>query len=233
MRRGETPFYAFLYRTAKWLLAANLPIPSVLSPLFRAMYHLHWTVWGLSRRAISFFYREPLFRFRCEKAGKNLQVNLLPVVSSNVKLFLGDNVSVDGKLLVFSGIWFKDPRFVVGNKVHIGHMALFSVNREIVIEDGVLISSDCFFADNDGHPTDPELRASGKAVPEDNVKPIRICKNAWIGHGCHILKGVTIGEASIIAAASVVVKDVPPYSVYAGNPGRVVAEIPRGPKTGA
>lgn len=231
VRRAENPFHAFLYRTAKWILVIRLPIPRVLVPLFRGIYHLHFAIRGFLMRLVSFFYREPLFRCRCERAGKNLQVTLLPDVDSNVQLFFGENVSMHGKLKIMSGKWFKNPRLVVGDRVHIGHLASFTVNREIVIEDGVMIASDCYFADTDSHPTDPAQRLSGQAPAEDKVRPVRICRNAWIGHGCHILKGVTVGEASIIAAGSVVVEDVPPYSIFAGNPGRVVSRL-RGASTG-
>lgn len=226
VRRSETPFYAFLYRTAKTLLTVSLPIPRVFVPLFRGLYHTHFAIRAFAMRALSFFYREPLFRCRCERAGKNMMVTLLPNVDSNVQLFFGENVSMHGKLDVMSGKWFKNPRMVVGDNVHIGHHASFTVNKEIVIEDGVMIASECYFADTDAHPSDPTERTSGKAPAEDKVLPVRICRNAWIGHGCHILKGVTVGEASIVAAGSVVVKDVPPYSVAAGNPARVISEIP-------
>ncbi|HUS05606.1 MAG TPA: acyltransferase [Bryobacteraceae bacterium] len=228
VRRGESPFYAFLYRTAKWALVFRLPIPRLFVPLFRALYHLHFAIRGLLMRAVSFLYREPLFRCRCERAGKNLLVTLLPDVDSNVQLIVGDNVSLHGKLKIMSAKSFENPRLIVGDRVHIGHLASFTVNREIIIEDGVMIASDCYFADTDSHPKDPSLRTSGQAPSEHEVRPVRICRNAWIGHGCHILKGVTVGEGSIVAAGSVVVKDVPPYSVVGGNPARPVAKLREG-----
>ena len=123
VRHAETPFYRFLYRTAKWALVANLPLPRVLIPVFRAFYHLHFTLRGFVMRTISFFYREPLFRSRCERAGKNLLVTLLPNVDSNVRLFFGENVSMHGKLHIMSAKWFKDPRLVVGDRVQIERRA--------------------------------------------------------------------------------------------------------------
>ena len=52
--------------------------------------------------------------------------------------------------------------------------------------------------------------------------PIKICDNVWIGRDARILKGVTIGEGSIVALGAIVTKDVPPYSIVAGNPASVV-----------
>ena len=60
-------------------------------------------------------------------------------------------------------------------------------------------------------------------MPPDlkDVRPVRICKRAWIGNGTHIMKGVTIGEGAIIGANSVVISNIPPYSLAMGNPAEV------------
>jgi acetyltransferase-like isoleucine patch superfamily enzyme len=59
------------------------------------------------------------------------------------------------------------------------------------------------------------------------ARPIRLGRNCWVGFGACVLPGVRIGEGSIVAARSVVAEDVPPYVVVAGNPARVVRELPR------
>ena len=56
--------------------------------------------------------------------------------------------------------------------------------------------------------------------------PIRICDYAWLGFDVVVLKGVTIGEGAIVGARAVVTKDVPPWTIAAGNPARVVKQIP-------
>ncbi|WP_142847804.1 sugar O-acetyltransferase [Telmatospirillum sp. J64-1] len=71
------------------------------------------------------------------------------------------------------------------------------------------------------HPLDPGLRRDG----QEYALPIRVGTNVWIGGGAIILPGVTIGDDSVIAAGSVVTKDVPPRSVVVGNPARVVREV--------
>ena len=57
------------------------------------------------------------------------------------------------------------------------------------------------------------------------TKPIKVCKDSWIGMNALILKGVTIGEGAIVAASSVVTKDVPPFTVVAGNPAKEVKKL--------
>jgi acetyltransferase-like isoleucine patch superfamily enzyme len=57
------------------------------------------------------------------------------------------------------------------------------------------------------------------------MAPVRIERNVWIGAAAIILKGVRIGENSAIGAGSVVVRDVPPKCVAAGNPARVVKRL--------
>ena len=57
------------------------------------------------------------------------------------------------------------------------------------------------------------------------TKPIRICDKAWVGMNTIILKGVTVGEGAVVAAGAVVTKDVPPWTVAAGNPACVVKHI--------
>ena len=76
--------------------------------------------------------------------------------------------------------------------------------------------------DTDSHPRDVAERIADLPPRPEEIRPLRICKNAWIGNGSVILKGVTIGEGAIIGVNSVVATDIPPYSVAMGNPARVV-----------
>ena len=59
--------------------------------------------------------------------------------------------------------------------------------------------------------------------PEDDL-PVVISDDVWLGTGCTILKGVTIGEGAIVAAGALVVKDVPPYTIVGGVPAKVLKE---------
>ena len=91
----------------------------------------------------------------------------------------------------------------------------------ITIEDDVFIGPQCVLA-TEYHPENPETRHSLL------TKPIVVKRNAWLGANVTVLAGVTIGENAIVAAGSVVTKDVPDNMVVAGSPARVVREIKKG-----
>jgi acetyltransferase-like isoleucine patch superfamily enzyme len=57
------------------------------------------------------------------------------------------------------------------------------------------------------------------------ARQIRIGRNVWIGFDCVVMPGVTIGDGSIVGARSVVTEDVPPFTIVAGNPARVIRQI--------
>lgn len=59
-------------------------------------------------------------------------------------------------------------------------------------------------------------------------KPIHICRRAWIGAGVTILPGVTVGENAVVGAGSVVMRDVEPDTIVAGNPAKVIKHIKNG-----
>jgi acetyltransferase-like isoleucine patch superfamily enzyme len=103
--------------------------------------------------------------------------------------------------------------------------------------DGVVIEDECFIGHgvmftNDRHPraTTPDGRLQG---PQDWVLvPTRVRRRASIGSGSTILCGLDIGEGALVAAGSVVTRDVPAHTVVAGVPARPVGPVPDAP-TGA
>lgn len=114
-----------------------------------------------------------------------------------------------------------------GSNIEIG--ANFFANTNLVILDGakVTIGDNVFIAPNvgiytAGHSMDVEERVTGL----EYAYPITIGNNVWIGAQVCILPGVTIGNNTIIGAGSVVNKDIPANVVAAGNPCRVIRELP-------
>jgi acetyltransferase-like isoleucine patch superfamily enzyme len=81
--------------------------------------------------------------------------------------------------------------------------------------------------DSNGHPTDPVARLAHLPPKPEEVRPIEIGDNVWIGMRSAIYPGVKVGEGSIVSANSVVRTNVRAYSVVAGNPARKIADLPR------
>ncbi len=81
--------------------------------------------------------------------------------------------------------------------------------------------------DSSGHPTDPAARLAHLPPKPEDVRPIKIGDNVWIGTRAVIHPGVEIGEGSIVSATSVVRSDVLPYTIVAGNPAKKVGDLAR------
>jgi acetyltransferase-like isoleucine patch superfamily enzyme len=222
IRRAETPTYSRIKKFVVSLFHSHIPVPEVSKCLLRTLYNCHWGISQVLWRLCVFFYAEPLLRGRCDHVGDRLFLWGLPDIRGHTSIRIGDDVSIYGKIGISSARTHERPKLVIGNNVKIGKGVFFSVNQEVTIEDGVQIASDCCIRDSDSHPLDPRYRLAGFAPSESEIKPVKICRNAWIGMGCTILKGVTIGEGSIIGTRSVVMTDIPPYGRALGNPARVI-----------
>jgi acetyltransferase-like isoleucine patch superfamily enzyme len=194
---------------------------------------MHFLLLHVFRWVRLVFYVHPLFQSRCSSVGRNLQLEgNLPFVSGQAEIQIGDDVRIGGQVSIMAGRVFERPRLVIQNRSVIGWNTIFSLNQEIIVEEDVLISFDCRISDNDGHPRDALLRAQHEPPSPREVRPVRICRYAWIGNGTHIAKGVTIGEGAIIGANSLVLSSIPPYSIALGNPAEVFfRNINRKPRT--
>lgn len=117
-----------------------------------------------------------------------------------------------------------DAEIVIGADTGISGGAICAASS-IRIGAGCLIGANVTLADTDFHAVQPMNRRYNNNAHEIAVAPIVIGDNVFIGTGAFILKGVTIGNNSVVGAASVVTRDVPANSIVAGNPARVVRRI--------
>jgi acetyltransferase-like isoleucine patch superfamily enzyme len=137
---------------------------------------------------------------------------------------------------------YKGTMFDVGprGRVSLGEFALVNGARiicdaEVEIGAYALISWNVVLMDTYRAPLDPawrrhELeRAPGRRPRRldggEAARPVRVGRNVWIGFDVCVLPGVTIGEGAVVGARSVVVADVPPFTVVAGNPARVLRRL--------
>lgn len=230
VRRGEGPVWGRMKRLIKAVLTFHVPVNGMTRPAARLLYRFHVFVretWVWVRR---FFWNEPLFRSQCEKVGTEFRMEELPYLGGVGKIVIGDRVYISGLISIgFSNQIVDRPEFVVGDGTFIGHRTGFNIGRSIQIGRHCYIASGCSITDMDGHPIDAADRRAGKPTPPEGCKPIAIGDDVWVGFHVLILKGVNIGPRSIIAAGSVVTRDVPPDSIVAGNPARIVKRLHNAP----
>lgn len=215
-----------LKRLAKRVLAWGLPDWAVL----RAFYRGAWRVCVVGYELVVWCKKvlvvEPTTRALATRVGRRLRIERIPYLRQRGRIVLGDDVEISGKIgIAFNTALGLNPELIVGNRTFIGHQCSFSIARRVQIGDDCLIAGGTSFADNDGHPLDAEARRRGQRVRPEDVRPVTIGNNVWIGAGCRILKGVTIGDRAVIGAASVVTADVPAESIAAGNPARVIRSL--------
>ena len=126
---------------------------------------------------------------------------------------------IDETVAVFTPLYINYGKNTkIGKKVFINFDCVFLDLGGITIEEGVLLAPKVSLL-TEGHPLSPSERHA--LVP----KPIHIKKNAWIGANATILQGVTIGKNSVVAAGSVVSKDVPDNVIVGGTPAKIIKEI--------
>jgi acetyltransferase-like isoleucine patch superfamily enzyme len=217
IKRRENKFYDFLYRAAKQILRFNFP---VIKTIHLPLYYLSTWVKISVNYSIHIFWSIPLFKSRCEKVGKGLQLpDGIPLVAGHLKLFIGDNVTIMRTTIGASKI-FDEPKLIIGNNSTIGYGTVISVAKEITIGDNCSIGPHCIIMDSDDHPISPQKRLMQMGVEEKDVRPVFIGNNVWIGAYSAVLRGVTIGDNSIIGTHSVVTRDVPENCIALGFPAR-------------
>ena len=178
---------------------------------------------------------------------KNVTIGRNPLIHNKVfinglgKVIIGDDfVFTSGDNLnpicrniqgtIFTGT--KEAVIEIGDRVGISSCCLWA-NERITIGNDVNLGGDTLILDNDAHSHDYLKRRrhyvyslpESKAINLIPTSPIEIGDDVWIGARCVILKGVHIGPRSIIAAGSIVTKDIPADVIAGGNPCTVIREI--------
>ena len=118
---------------------------------------------------------------------------------------------------IWSGVRFAGGamnKITIGNHCSIPHYSFFVAGAKISIGDHVVFGHAVELYTSDHDPDDPEFSRRDA--------PIEIQDRAWIGSRAVILKGVRIGEGAVVAAGSVVTKNVDAFSIVGGNPARVI-----------
>lgn len=154
---------------------------------------------------------------KCTSVGKLASVKGKPIIVNLGEMILGDEVRVWSKIERTKLYTGEKGKLTIGknsrlNGVHIDACELVQIGENVRIAPYTII------LDSDFHDIKDHFSTGA-------VKPIIIEDNVWIATRSTILKGVRIGKGSVIAAGSVVTKDVPPNCVAAGVPARVIKRL--------
>lgn len=169
-------------------------------------------------------------RFDIDKSAKiklndNLFLNFEKMKNSNIetrfRMAEGSELNINGEVLSWCGNTFiikKGAKLTLG-KVFLNMNVEIQCENKIEIGDGTIIGRGVKILDTDHHSIYDE---NGNCI--NKSKPVQIGENVWIGAGTTVLKGVNVGRGGVIGAGSVVTKDVPPKTIVAGNPAKIIKE---------
>ncbi|TIN80009.1 acyltransferase [Mesorhizobium sp.] len=150
-------------------------------------------------------------------------------LSARGQIFIGENVTIVNSSR-FNRVGINHPTqlvagdgatLTIGDNTGISGAAIFC-SQSITIGNHVLIGANCRIYDTDFHPIDFMARREGRPC---NTAPIVIEDDVWLGAGVAVLKGVTIGARSVIAAGSVVTKNIEPDTLAGGVPARAIGGV--------
>lgn len=171
--------------------------------------NLKFTIWNRLRA----FYQS----LRVGKLGKDV------FVDKDVSLLrFPKNIFIDDEVVIKQGAQIcacnADSKIKIGKRTTVGYYTFVYASDSILIGNDCLIAPFVYIVDSDhsiqrGTPINRQPNQTQSIIIEDDV---------WIATGAKILKGVRIGEGSVIAAGAVVLEEVPPYSIVGGIPAKII-----------
>ena len=198
----------------------------ILRGLIYVTRRVRWGVGGVWARMV--------LRSYGVEFGPGLKLGSAPVIRRNRtgRIRLGRNVSIANEMAENpAGIPHRTAlcacmpgsELLIGDDVGISGAIIYAWRR-IEIGDRVLLGAGATIYDSDFHPLEVEAR-NRFDESKVGIAPVRIESDVWLGARAMVLKGVTVGQGSVVAAGAVVTSDVPPGSIVGGVPARVIGRI--------
>jgi len=192
-------------------------------------------VYGYSLLKGKLFLKLYSFMYNNLILGKNINCwgRIIIRMSPDCKITMGNNVhivsdTVRAGISLFSKVKITamfNSEIFIGAGVGLNGTSITCRTTSIEIKEGTMIAPNVIIVDSDFHAIwPPENRTMNMDYEKD--EGVIIGKNVWIGMNSMILKGVTLGDNSIIGAGSVVVSDIPKNTIAAGNPAKVIKDLP-------
>jgi len=184
---------------------------------------------AIGDRMINFALRSPAsfgsrvrivaMRFAGARIGRHCHIERIQLPRNPWDIEIADGVALDRDVvLLATGSRVSRPRIAIGPRTYINRWTMIDASLAVGIGADVMIGPSCYITDHD-HGTHPGAPVSQQPLVE---LPTSIGNNVWIGAKVTILKGVSVGNDAVIAAGSVVTKDVAPNARVAGVPARSI-----------
>lgn len=223
VRDHPNPRISNLFLWAKSIRSFELPASKTLNSLLFTLYTLLRTFLSEIARVM---VNTPIFKGRLDRCGKNLYLYCgVPYVSGPLKIEVGNHCRVSGQTTFSGRTSSREPTLIIGDNVGIGWQTTIAVGSKVIIKDNVRIAGRSGFYGYPGHPLNKENRAKGLADTDDQIGDICLEKDVWLANNVSVMAGVTIGEGTIVAAGSIVTKDLPANVLAAGNPAKVIKTL--------
>jgi acetyltransferase-like isoleucine patch superfamily enzyme len=223
VRARETAPYRTLYELAKRMRDSALPRYRSLGMVLLAERKLR----SSALRWLKNQYASQIMEYRCTSVGKSVSWDGdVPLVFGDGEIHLGDNVTIGNSQTWIVGHKFPaTARLVIGSNTTINYRTMISVAESVRIGSHCALAGELKIFDNNSHPLCHLKRREAHALTREDVAPVVIEDDVWIGTNCIIMKGVVIGRGAIVAAGSVVTKSVPEFTVVGGNPARILKKL--------
>jgi len=197
---------AFWWFSNRALAALN----ATLGALWRSTLRPYSGALEEHRRLLRFFLRFHHF----DRFGTHCALGARVRFWGPVRVFIGSHSALFDDVII-AGV----GEVRIGDRSSVGHNSVLVSRERIQIGNDCMLAAFCYVLD-----VDHEFANPARPIPEQGlrIKPVVIGNDVWVGAGSFILRGVTIGDGAVVGANSVVTEDVPPYSVVAGSPARIV-----------
>jgi acetyltransferase-like isoleucine patch superfamily enzyme len=171
--------------------------------------------------------RRPLRRMRIERHMLRRGAYIRFPVEGNVLEALDDGrLTIGEGTLLEPGCWLTigdDGRLEIGEGCFLNMGVMVAVFDRVTIGAHTMLANNCFVGDANHRYDDPDKPVTWQGFSSKG--PTTIGASCWLGVNCVVTSGVTIGDRCVIGANSVVTEDLPPRTIAAGSPARVLREI--------
>lgn len=156
----------------------------------------------------------------CKGKNRNILISENVRITNRDRVCIGNNVAVGKGVDIFPMGGNFPSKVIIGDNVNIGDYNRIASCNCVEIGEDVLFAAYVHITDHSHEFKDVMVPIVRQGIYSKG--PVKIGKGSWLGYRSEVLSGVTIGEHCVIAAGAVVTKDIPPFSVAAGVPARVV-----------